>query len=134
MNHCQVAVDSAGRLLAGLAIREEGRIASLVVDRLPLPMRAANALLRVVPPDGRMRNLVVSQLWFVPGRIDAARYLWEMTRWQWRDAGTSLVAAYDPRSPVRQVVAAPPWVPMTSSTIALRSRRPMRPQTILEML
>jgi predicted N-acetyltransferase YhbS len=134
VNHYQVAVDQSGQLLAGLGIREEGRIASLVVERIPLPMRAANAVLRVVPRDGRMRNLVVSRLWFAPGRLDAARYLWEMTRWQWRDAGTSLVVAYDPRSPVRQVVAAPPWVPMTSTTIALRSRRPMHPETILEML
>jgi hypothetical protein len=95
----------------------EGRLASLVVEHLPLPLPAANAALQVVPRDGRMRNLVIDKAWFAPGRLDAARYLWEMTRWEWRAVGTSLLLTHDPRPPVHQVVAARRWLPT-------RARRP----------
>jgi predicted N-acetyltransferase YhbS len=134
VNHYQVVADSSGRLLAGLGLYEAGRIASLVVPRLPLALRPANALLHVVPRDGRMRNLVIDKVWFAPGRLDAARYLWEVTRWEWREAGTSLLLTCDPRSPVHQVAAARPWLPGTSETIAVRSRRPMREDAIVEQL
>jgi hypothetical protein len=68
------------------------------------------------------------------GQLDAARYLWEATRWQWRASGTSLLLMHDPRSPVHRVVAAPPWLPTTSATVAVRSRRPMREQTTVASL
>lgn len=134
VNHYQVVADSSGRLLAGLGLHEAGRIASLVVPRLPLALRPANALLHVVPRDGRMRNLVIDKVWFARGRLDAARYLWEVTRWEWREAGTSLLLTCDPRSPVHEVAAARPWLPGTSETIAVRSRRPMREDAIVEQL
>jgi hypothetical protein len=129
-----VVTDPSGQLLAGLGIHQEGRLASLVVEHLPLPLRAANAALHVVPRDGRMRNLVIDKAWFAPGRLDAARYLWEMTRWEWRAAGTSLLLTHDPRSPVHQVVAARRWLPTTSATLAVRSRRPMLEETLVEQL
>jgi predicted N-acetyltransferase YhbS len=134
VNHYRVVTDASGRLLAGLGIHEAGRLASLVVDRLPVALRAANAVLHMVPRGGRVRNLVIDKVWFAPGRLDAARYLWETTRWEWRDAGTSLLLQHDPRSPVHQVVNARPWLPGTSSTLAVSSRRPMRDETIVEPL
>jgi GNAT superfamily N-acetyltransferase len=134
VNHYRVVTDRSGQLLAGLGIHQEGRLASLVVEHLPLPLRAANAVLQVVPRDGRMRNLVIDKAWFAPGRLDAARYLWEMTRWEWRGAGTSLLLTHDPRSPVHQVVAARRWLPTTSATLAVRSRRPMLEETLVEQL
>jgi hypothetical protein len=134
VNHYLVVNDQSGQLLAGLGVREEGRLTSMVVNHLPLHLRAANAVLRIVPPDHRMRTLVADKAWFAPGRLDAARYLWEVTRWEWRAAGTSLLLTHDPRSPLHQVVAAPPWRPTTSATIALRSRRPMRDETLVEQL
>jgi GNAT superfamily N-acetyltransferase len=134
MNHYLVVSDQSGRLLAGLGLREEGRLMSLVIDHLPAHLRAANAVLRVVPRDRRMRNLTVDKAWLAPGQLGAARYLWEVTRWEWRASGTSLLLTHDPRSPVHQVVAAPPWLPTTSATVAVRSRRPMRDETMLASL
>ena len=133
VNHCLVVADRSGRLLADLGLHEQG-LFSLVIGHLPAHLRAANAVLRVVPGDGRMRNLIADKAWFGPGQLDAARYLWEVTRWEWRDAGTSLLLTHDPRSPVHDVVAAQPWLPTTSATVAVRARRPMRPQTIVEQL
>jgi GNAT superfamily N-acetyltransferase len=134
VNHYRVVSDQSGRLLAGLGIHEQGRLTSLVIDRLPLFMRAANSVLHMVPRDGRMRNLMIDKVWFAPGRLDAARYLWETVRWEWRAAGGSLLLNHDPRDPVHQVIAARPWLPTTASTVAVRSRRPMRPETIIEQL
>jgi GNAT superfamily N-acetyltransferase len=134
VNHYRVVSDRSGRLLAGFGIHEEGRLMSMVIDHLPLPLRAANAVLHVVPRDRRMRNLIIDKAWFAPGQLDAARYLWEVTRWEWRAAGTSLMLTHDPRDPVHQVIAARPWLPTTSATIAVRSRRPMREETIVEQL
>ena len=134
VNHYLVAADRSGRLLAGLGLHEQGRLFSLVIGHLPAHLKAANAVLHVVPRDGRMRNLIADKAWFSPGRLDAARYLWEVTRWEWRDAGTSLLLTHDPRSPVHNVVAARPWLPTTSATVAVRARKPMRPQTIVEQL
>jgi predicted N-acetyltransferase YhbS len=134
VNHYLVVTDQSGRLLAGLGLREEGKLTSLVMGRLPLHLRAANAVLRIVPPDHRVRNLVVDKAWFAPGQLEAARYLWEMTRWEWRAAGTSLLLTHDPRSPVHQVVAARPGLTTTSATIAVSSTRPMRQETLVEQL
>jgi GNAT superfamily N-acetyltransferase len=134
VNHYQVVTDQSGRLLAGFGLREEGRLTSVVVNHLPLHLRAANALLRIVPPDHRMRNLVIDKAWFAPGQLAAARYLWEVTRWEWRSAGTSLLLTHDPRSPLGEVVNARPWLSTTSATIALRSARPMREETLVEQL
>lgn len=134
VNHYRVVTDRSGRLLAGLGLREEGRLFSTVIGHLPARLRAANALLHVVPPDGRMRSLEVDKAWFAAGQLDAARYLWQVTRWEWRHAGTSLLLTHDPRSPVHAVPAAPPWLPTTNATVAVRSPRPMRPETVVEQL
>lgn len=134
VNHYMVVSDRSGRLLAGLGLREEGRLTSLVIGHWPARLRVANAVLHVVPRDGRMRNLIADKVWFAPGQLDAARYLWEVTRWEWRSAGTSLLLTHDPRSHVHDMIAARPWLPTTSATVAVRSRRPMRQDTILEQL
>lgn len=134
VNHYRVVTDQSGRLLAGLAIREEGRLTSTVIGRLPPSLRAANAVLHIVPRDGRMRSLLIDKAWFAPGQLDAARYLWEATRWEWRDAGSSLLLNHDPRDPVHQVVTVRPWLPVTSTTVAVRSHRPMLEETIVEQL
>ena len=92
-----------------------------------------------IPPAHEISQRFVAEIdgdkaWFAPGRLDAARYLWEMTRWEWRAAGTSLLLTHDPRSPVHQVVAARRWLPTTSATLAVRSRRPMLEETLVEQL
>jgi hypothetical protein len=66
-----------------------------------------------MPRDGRMRNLVIDKAWFALGRLEAARYLWEMTWWEWRATATGLLLTHDPRSAVHQLVAARRWLPTT---------------------
>lgn len=131
VNHYLVALDPAGRMLAGIGLREEGRLRSLDVQRMPAAVRVANLALRVVPRDGRMRNLQVSRTWCLPGRADAARQLWDTARWVLRERSTSLVTTYDPRSPLAAAFRTPPWMPTTSITLAVRGPDPLRDTDIL---
>jgi len=56
------------------------------------------------------------------------------TRWEWRDTPTSLLLTHDPRSAAHQLVAARRWRPTTSATLAVRSPRSMREETLVEQL
>ena len=132
VNHYLVATDRAGRLLAGMGLREAGRLSSLHVHRMPAAVRLANLALHVVPRDGVMRNLEVDKAWFAPGHAGAARQLWEAARWELRRHSTSLVATYDVTSALRPVLRTPPWMPTTSITMAVRSPVPIEPGRVLE--
>jgi ribosomal protein S18 acetylase RimI-like enzyme len=132
VNHYLVAVAPSGRLLAGVGVHEEPRLLSLHVDSLPALPRLANHLVRIVPPDKVMRNLPVQLIWFSPGQLEAARYLWQSVRWQWRDRGSSLVVTSDPRSVLRGVIQRPVWMPTTSVRLAVRSNRPLDPERLLD--
>lgn len=125
IHHYLVAVDRAGRLLAGMSIQEEGRLMSLYIEKVPPLISLLNTFMHVIPADHEMRNLHVEQLWFAAGQLEAARQLWQTVRWEWRDRGSSVFCHYDPRSPIPQVLQAPAWMPATSTSIALRSDTPM---------
>ncbi len=132
VNHYMVAVDRSNRILAGIGIKEEGRLMSLHISGVPPLIRLANLMLKVIPPDNEMRNLNVDKLWFLPDQLNAARYLWQTVRWEWRERGSSLVCNYDPRSPIPQILQTPPWMPTTSVSIALRSPNPMSETRLID--
>lgn len=92
----------------------------------------ANKLLRVATLDGNLRNLLVDMAWFAPGRAAAAHELWQWVRWDWREQGTAVVAIYDPRSPVRDMLRLPAWPSVISFTLALRGVRALSPQRLLD--
>jgi hypothetical protein len=134
VNHYLVATDRSGRLLAGMGLREEGRLRSLLIHHMPPAVRAANLALAVVPRNGEMRKLVVDEVWFTPGYTDAARCLWQTARWELREHSTTIVATYDPRGPLRQVLLTPPWMPTTTVTMALRSPVPLDHTRLIDAL
>jgi len=132
VNHYLVATDPAGRLVAGMGLREAGRLSSMRIHRMPVAVRLANLALQVVPRDGVMRNLEVDKVWFAPGHAGAARQLWETARWDLRRHSTGLVATYDADGPLRRVLRTPPWMPTTSFTMAVRSPVPIAPGRVVE--
>lgn len=134
INHYLVATDSANRLLAGIGIAEEWRLMSLYIEKVPPVIQLANLLLNVIPPDKEMRALQTDMLWFVPGQLEAARQLWQTVRWEWRERGSSLLANFDPRSPIRQMIQPPAWLPTTSVSLALRAPVPMTEARLLVSL
>ena len=74
-----------------------------------------------------MQMVPVSHVWFAPGAEAAARYLFEFLRCEARSRGNVVNATYDPRSPVRDVVSAPRWLPRTSFSLAIRAPELLRP-------
>lgn len=133
VHHYRVAVDGEGRLLAGMALREVGRVVSLVVERMPPAVRLANSVLHVVPAGGEMRNVAVSKVWFVDGALEAARYLWQTCRWEWRERATGLLSVHDPRGPMPSVMQAPRWLPTTAVTLAVRAPRPLADDALIDL-
>ena len=115
-----VATDTAGRIVAGIGLEEEGRLFSLEVTRMPAAIAAANLLVRVVPRDRLMRNLNLRFAWCRPGQEAAAKAIWRQVRWDYRDRGTSLVRAVDPTGPLARALPVAPWLPATSLQVVVR--------------
>lgn len=133
VNRCFVALDN-GTVVAGMTVRETGRLRTMTVTRMPAHIRVANIALHVVPRDGVLRNVEVDHLWFAPGRVDAGRALWEHARWTLRESGTTLVINLDERDPVRRAVGQRPWTPSTSFVTAVRADEPPRADRLFQPL
>lgn len=125
INRYRVATDAGGAVVAGMAVREEGLLRSMEVTRLPAAIAAANLVLRAIPPDRVLRNVVVDHLWFAPGHLDAAADLLRWTRWGWRDRGTHLLVTLDRRSPAVAALGLRPWSPTTATTTAVHAAPPI---------
>jgi GNAT superfamily N-acetyltransferase len=126
-----VAVDGGGNIVAGLALIETGKLMTGHMVRMPAPLRVANLLLRIVPPDGVVRRLSVERLWFGDGNLVAGRYLMEAVRWLCRERGTMFFAFFDPHSPLAGAVSRPKLVPKTTGSIVLKAPRPMEADRLI---
>lgn len=107
---------------------------SIYIEKVPTLISLANLVLKVIPPDREMRPLQAEKMWFAPNGLEAARYLWQTLRWTWRDRGSSLVCNYDPRSPIRQWLQVPFWMPTTSVSIASRAPQRMSAERLIAPL
>ena len=120
-----VANDAQGNLLAGVALTEEGRLLSSEVGRVTLPLRLANVFLRILPPDRMIRRVAAKSLWYAPGRLEAARRLWQAVPWLWRERGSTLMMFYDPQSTLAQVAPPPRLMPALGGSLVLTGPAPM---------
>ena len=103
------AVDRQGNLRAGAQTWARGILKSDKINHLPAPLRVLNRVVHLLPDDLTLRDVAVSGLWYEPGQIQTAHYLWEMLRWLCRDQGSVLAAAFDSRDPTVNVMALKPW-------------------------
>jgi GNAT superfamily N-acetyltransferase len=120
-----VATDHAANIVAGLALTEEGRLISIRLVRMPLPLRLADVVLRIIPPGGVMLRLQVDAIWFSPGHDDAAAFLWESVRWLARDRGTTLMTFFDPRSPIAKAIPTSRLIPPQTGSLVVRAPIPI---------
>ncbi len=120
-----VAVDVKGEIAAGMSATDEGSIEPIQIVHMPLPMRIGNAILDILPSNGTVRRIPVRDLWFAPGRMEAATYLWESVRWLWRDRADAMMAFIDPRSPLAAAIPRMRFLPRNGGYIALAA--PVRP-------
>jgi GNAT superfamily N-acetyltransferase len=115
-----VAVDD-GAIVAGTELIESARLATLVIERVSLVLRALNLVLRVIPRDRELRPVSAQRLWHEPGHEDAGRALWEHVRWSGREVGNAVATAFDVRGPVPRAVRLKPWAPRGVTVLAVRS-------------
>jgi len=125
IHHCLTVTDQRGHLLAGLALEEAHRLRTYHVVHMPVFLRIANRLLRAIPSDGILREILVNRFWFRPGKEAEARYLWQRAQWECRNRGTSLMAFFDPRSPLTRVIHLKPWSIRTSMNPVIRWQTPL---------
>ncbi len=120
-----VAQDRQGNLVAGLGITEEGRLLSSQVVRMPMPLRLADVALRIMPPGGAIRRVLVTRAWFAPGGEAAAAYLWESVRWLARDRGTTFMIFLDPMSSLATTIPQSRLIRPGSGSLVIRGPMPM---------
>lgn len=124
-HHYIVAVDAADNILAGIGLAENHRMRTVRVLNMPRSLKVLNALLKLVPADGVMRELSASRLWFAPHQLRAARFLWENVRWDFREKGTALLLSLDVNSPLIDVLNPKPWTLRSGGGIAIHGPMPV---------
>src|SRR6185503_17822686 len=97
------AQDAHGNLLAGAQTWARGLLKSDTVNDPPRPLRILNRVMHLLPPDFTLHDIAVNGLWYESGQLKIAQFLWEMLRWECRDRGTILTAAFDSRDPAINV-------------------------------
>jgi len=127
-----VAVDTRGNLLAGAQTWARGILKSDTINNPSTPLRVLNNVLHLLPSDFIIRDIAVSGLWYEPDQIHAAKFLWEMIRWECKEQGTTMVASLDPRDPTREVITLKPWhQPRPKITIAIHGLNAINREKLL---
>jgi GNAT superfamily N-acetyltransferase len=126
------ATDERGCLLAGAQIWCRGMLKSDHFVNPPQPLRPADEVAQLLPPDLVIRDAAVVGLWHTPGQGKTAQFLCESLRWELRDQATTLTFALEPRDPLRQVMPANPLLmPRIEITIALHGPAPIAREKLL---
>jgi hypothetical protein len=120
------AVDKKGNLVAGAQTWARGMLKSDTINNPPTPLRILNNLLHLLPSDFTIRDINVSGLWYEPGQMSAAQYLWESIRWECREQGTTVTVGFDPRDAARKIPTLKPWhQPRPQITLAFHGPEPI---------
>lgn len=125
-------IDVRGNLVAGAQTWARGLLKSDTVNNPPRVLRVLNKLVHLLPPDFTLRDVSVSGLWYESGQIKIAQFFWEMLRWECRDQGTILTAAFDSRDPALNAVTLKPWnQPRPKITLAIHGPTPLQRERLL---
>lgn len=93
----RVAVAGDGTLIAGAGITERFKLMTDHIDAMPLPIAILGRVTGFLPADRIIRSIEVGLAWHAPGRVDAARAVWDAIRFEWHDRANTVVALADPR-------------------------------------
>ncbi len=128
INRYYLATNQQGALLAGVGITLEGMLITNQVVPLPRILRLANALLRLLPPDGQVRRANGHWPWFLPGQEWAAAHLWRSVLWLVRRQATLAMLFFDRLGPVARAISTPWYLPQGGGTLAVCSPEPLNPE------
>jgi predicted N-acetyltransferase YhbS len=101
----RVALDRDGTIVAGALVTERFKVMTEVIERIPSPLALIARVVPLIPPDRVIRSIELSLAWHAPGRVDAARALWDAVRYEWRDTATNVAASVDPGGTLVQAFA-----------------------------
>jgi len=94
----RVATAPDGSIVAGAGVGERFKLMTDHIDRIPAPLAVLGRVAGMIPADRTIRSVELFLAWHAPGRVDAARRVWDAIRHEWRDQVTSVVGLADPRS------------------------------------
>jgi len=94
----RVAVARDGTIVGGAGVTERFKLMVDHIDRMPLPIAVLGRISGLLPADRIIRSAELHLVWHAPGRVDAARRLWDAIRHEWHDRATNVVGLADPRS------------------------------------
>jgi GNAT superfamily N-acetyltransferase len=126
-----VALGPNGEPVAGLSAFEEYRLKTMEIRGIPLPLRIINRWVKLVPPNGTVRQVYLDRIWFSPGYTHAAQCLIEHMRWHWHGKISNLSVFFDPRSPLRALFKPKPWHLATRSSLAVCAPQEMDPSRLV---
>jgi predicted N-acetyltransferase YhbS len=128
----RVAVAPDGSIVAGAGVGERFKLMTDHIDRIPLPLAVVGRIAGLIPPDRTIRSIELFLAWHAPGRVDAARQLWDAIRYEWRDRVTSVVGLADPRSTLMEAfhVGRGPG-PRVELVVPVRSPVPIAPERLV---
>jgi hypothetical protein len=101
----RVVVDADGTVVAGAGVGERYKLMVDRIERIPLPLAILGRLTGMLPADRVIRSVELFLAWQRPGRVDAARLLWDAIRAEWSPSATNVGAGVDPRSPLVEAFA-----------------------------
>jgi GNAT superfamily N-acetyltransferase len=131
IRHLFTALDSTGEPVAGLSVFEEYRLKIMEIRGIPLSIRVINKIIKMVPPDGAVRQIYMDRIWFRPGFARAARCLVEHMRWHWHDRVSNLSVFFDPRSSLHEIFNPQPWKMTTRSSLAICAPQEIDPHRLV---
>jgi len=128
----RVVVAPDGSIVAGAGVGERFKLMTDHIDHIPLPLAVLGRIAGMIPPDRTIRSVELFLAWHAPGRIDAARQLWDAIRYEWRDRVTSVVGLADPRSTLIEAfhVGRLPG-PKVELVVPVRSPVPIAPERLV---
>ena len=125
INRYYVAIDPQGNLLAGVGVTLEGFLITSHVVRMPVPLRIANAFLKLVPASGINKRLNGHWFWFQPGQEQAGSALWDSIAYLERDNATMCMLFYDQQGPVSKALVPPRFLPSSGGYLLVNSPVPL---------
>lgn len=93
----RVAVADDGTLVAGAGVTERFELMTDHIDSMPLPISILGRITGFLPSDRVIRSVEVGLAWHAPGRVDAARAVWDAIRFEWHGRANTVVGIADPR-------------------------------------
>jgi GNAT superfamily N-acetyltransferase len=114
-----VAVTDSGNLVAGGSARYRG---DLMYDQItpPPPLRLANVFLRLLPPDGILRDVQLRGLWFAHGQETSLQHLLHTVRYDYHDKAPMIGLIYDKRSPFQALIKRSRFLPIPQIIVGVK--------------